>query len=288
MTGPDLWQAQFALPRPEAHTAADWLSEAHPDVLSVSLFEEIGGRYALTVLFSGKPDRDVLDALLGDALGSVPGYALDAVPDEDWIARGLADLKPVRAGRFYVHGSHDAPAPGGTHSLLIEAGEAFGTGQHPTTRGCLLALDRLLKRGIGGPVFDLGCGTGVLSIAFAKATRMPVLAGDIDPASVRFARAAARANAAAPLVRAVAATGFANPAIQAAAPFELVLANVLAGPLIALAPAMRTHTAPGAAVVLSGLLRHQSRAVEAAYRNQGFRLIRRIPLGEWMTLVLGR
>lgn len=283
-----LWQLNMALPLEAAQVAADWMSEAHPDVLSVSVLEELDSRHALTVLFAGEPARTGIDALLAEALGEVPGYALAPVPDEDWIAKGLEDLKPVRAGRFHVHGSHDAPAPGGSVSLLIEAGEAFGTGQHPTTRGCLLALDDLLKTGISGPVFDLGCGTGVLAIACARTTRRPVLAGDIDPVSVDFTCMAARANGVGPLVRAVTAAGFDHAQIRAAAPFELVMANVLAGPLIALAPAMRAHTAPGSAVVLSGLLHHQARAVEAAYRGQGFHVVRRYPLGEWMTLLLGR
>ena len=284
----DLWQARLTLPRPAAQNATDWLSEALPGVLSVSLLDEIGDRYAVTVLFAGAPDREALDALLGEALGDVPGYALEPVPEEDWVKRGLEDLKPVRAGRFFVHGSHVAPAAGGTHSLLIEAGEAFGTGQHPTTRGCLLALDQLLKHELAGPAFDLGCGTGVLSIAYAKAQRQPIVAGDIDPDSVRFARTAARANGVAPLVSAVEAAGFDHAAIGAAAPFGLVMANVLAAPLICLAPQMRRHTRSGARAILSGLLSHQSRAVEAAYRNQGFVLDRRLPLGEWMTLVLRR
>lgn len=283
-----LWQAVFPLPRNDAQMVSDWITEASPDALSVTLFEELGDRYAVTVLFSGEPDRTQFDALLAEALGEVTGYELTPLEDDDWVKRGLADLKPVRAGRFHIHGSHDAPAVGGTHSLLIEAGEAFGTGQHPTTKGCLLALDDLLRRGIRGPVFDLGCGTGVLAIAYARATHQPVIAGDIDPWAVNFARAAARANRVGPQVHAVTAVGFGHNVIQEAGPYRLVLANVLAGPLITLAPDMRRNTRPGTRVVLSGLLRHQSRAVEAAYRNQGFHIEARYPLDEWMTLLLAR
>ncbi|MEO0962116.1 MAG: 50S ribosomal protein L11 methyltransferase, partial [Pseudomonadota bacterium] len=160
--------------------------------------------------------------------------------------------------------------------------------QHPTTSGCLMALDDLLKRGVDGPVFDLGCGTGILSIAYASVTKLPVLGGDIDEPSVRFAKAAAEANGVGPLVDAVEATGFQHEAVREQAPFGLVMANVLAGPLINLAPDMRRFTRPGSYVILSGLLRHQSRAVEATYRGQGFVIGARYPLGDWMTLLLQR
>lgn len=285
---PDLWQAVIQLTREDADTATDWLTETNPDVLSVSAFEEIGGDYAVTVLLAEEPDRADFSALIEQALGHEPGFTLEPLENEDWVKRGLEDLKPVRAGRFHIHGSHDEPAPGGTHSLLIEAGEAFGTGQHPTTSGCLMALDDLLKRGVDGPVFDLGCGTGILSIAYASVTKLPVLGGDIDEPSVRFAKAAAEANGVGPLVDAVEATGFQHEAVREQAPFGLVMANVLAGPLISLAPDMRRFTRPGSYVILSGLLRHQSRAVEATYRGQGFVIGARYPLGEWMTLLLQR
>lgn len=285
---PDLWQAVIQLTREDADTATDWLTETNPDVLSVSAFEEIGGDYAVTVLLAEKPERADFSALIEQALGHEPGFTLEPLENEDWVKRGLEDLKPVRAGRFHIHGSHDEPAPGGTHSLLIEAGEAFGTGQHPTTSGCLMALDDLLKRGVDGPVFDLGCGTGILSIAYASVTKLPVLGGDIDEPSVRFAKAAAKANGVGPLVDAVEATGFQHEAVREQAPFGLVMANVLAGPLISLAPDMRRFTRPGSYVILSGLLRHQSRAVEATYRGQGFVIAARYPLGEWMTLLLQR
>ncbi len=285
---PDLWQAVIQLTREDADIATDWLTETHPDVLSVSAFEEIGGDYAVTVLLAEKPDRADFSALIEQALGHEPGFTLEPLENEDWVKRGLEDLKPVRAGRFHIHGSHDEPAPGGTHSLLIEAGEAFGTGQHPTTSGCLMALDDLLKRGVDGPVFDLGCGTGILSIAYASVTKLPVLGGDIDEPSVRFARSAAQANGVGPLVDAVEATGFQHEAVREQAPFGLVMANVLAGPLISLAPDMRRFTRPGSYVILSGLLQHQSRAVEATYRGQGFVIGARYPLGEWMTLLLQR
>jgi ribosomal protein L11 methyltransferase len=285
---PNLWQAVFRIPVADADSVMSWLSETHPDVLSVSAFEEIGGGYTITVLFAGEPTRASLDGVLSEALGDVPGYSLQPLENEDWVKRGLEDLKPVRAGRFHIHGSHDDPAPGGTHSLLIEAGEAFGTGQHPTTSGCLLALDDLLKRGVDGPVFDLGCGTGILSIAYARATHLPVIGGDIDVLSVNFADTASRANGVGPLVLAVEATGFQHNAVRERAPFGLVMANVLAGPLISLAPDMRRFTRPGSHVVLSGLLLHQSRAVEAAYRNQGFHMVKRYPIGEWITLLLQR
>ena len=190
---------------------------------------------------------------------------LEAVPDQNWVALSQAALPPVAAGRFLVHGSHDRARVGARRTAIeIEAGEAFGTGHNATTALCLEALDRLTRRRHFARVLDLGCGTGVLAIAAARV--LPgarVLAVDNDPLATAIARDNARLNGVGRRVRVIDAAGFAHPLLRPAGAFDLVLANLLPGPLIALAPAMRRALAPGGVAVLSGLLDHQAREVAA-------------------------
>ncbi len=220
-----------------------------------------------------------------DAL-AVAGAVIAPVPGVDWVRRSLEGLAPVAAGRFFLHGSHDRAARRcGGISLEIDAGTAFGTGHHGTTAGCLLALDGLLKRARPRRVMDLGCGTGVLAIAAARATGQPVLATDIDPEAVRVTLANARTNGVAHLVRGVAAPGLKHRAIAEAAPFDLILANILARPLVALAAGLSGILAPGGLLILSGLTTDQIRWVSAAYRNRGMRPLTTTAVGQWATLV---
>ena len=230
------------------------------------------------------------DASAAAARGAL-GLAADiaAVPDVDWVRKSLEGLAPVAAGRFYLHGSHDRERRrGGGQSLEIDAGTAFGTGHHGTTAGCLLALDHILKRQAPQRIFDLGCGTGVLAIAAAQATRRPVLATDIDPVATRVAATNARINGAAPLVRTTTARGLDHPVFAHRGPFDLIVANILARPLMRLAPAMGRIVAPGGTLVLSGILASQRRQVIAAYASQDFRHVRTIWRGGWVTLLLRR
>jgi ribosomal protein L11 methyltransferase len=211
----------------------------------------------------------------------------ETIAAQDWVAASLAELKPVIAGRFTVHGAHDRAALAPNRiGVEIEAALAFGTGHHGTTRGCLLALDGLIRQQRPRRILDIGTGTGVLAIAAAKASRQPVLASDIDREAVRIARENARLNGCAGLVACVHAAGLSAARFRARAPFDLVFANILLAPLTRLARPMREVLAPGARVVLSGLLATQENAAIAAYRPHGLVLVRRIPLGEWVTLVL--
>ncbi|MGH6958558.1 MAG: 50S ribosomal protein L11 methyltransferase [Caulobacteraceae bacterium] len=213
--------------------------------------------------------------------------AVQPLADADWLALALSGLPPVRAGRFFVFGAHDrGRAPASAVALRIEAGAAFGTGHHGTTLGCLLALDALLKRRRMRRALDVGCGTGILAIAAARCGASLSLGADIDPVAVRIARENARLNSAG--ARFVLANGLASPLVAGAAPYDLVFANILARPLVRLAPAIARSLGPGAAVILSGLLRSQQRQVLAAYRAQGLRLERRLHLDAWTTLVLRR
>jgi ribosomal protein L11 methyltransferase len=211
----------------------------------------------------------------------------EQIEDADWVAQSLAGLDPVEAGRFLVHGSHDRDkVPADVIGIQVEAALAFGTGHHGTTRGCLLAFEQLLQERRPQRILDLGTGTGVLAIAAAKALRQEILASDIDPVSVGIARENAALNDVGSIVRVVEADGLDDPAIAGDAPYDLVFANILAGPLIALAPDIARVVAPGGTVILSGLLAEQEAMVTDAYRAQGLTVVERTPLDAWMTLTL--
>jgi ribosomal protein L11 methyltransferase len=216
----------------------------------------------------------------------LPTGIVSTLPDTDWVKHSLEGLAPVVAGRFYLHGSHDRDRRrSGGISLEIDAGTAFGTGHHGTTTGCLLALDALLKRRKPKNILDLGCGTGVLAIAAAAATKQKTLATDIDPEAVRVTVLNAALNRVLPLVRAATAPGLQHAKIAGAAPYDLIFANILARPLISLAQGLKTILAPGGTLILSGLTRDQIRWVSAAYRNRGLVETQTLLLGNWATLV---
>jgi ribosomal protein L11 methyltransferase len=277
-----------------------------PDQTATALVEETDGRWAVEVNFLQRPDATVLRGLVAQVAGEAAARALtlSTVKPRDWVKASLAGLKPVAAGRFVIHGRHDrAGLPANRIAIEIEAALAFGTGHHGTTRGCLLALDTLLKRTSrrtrhavnyvpakrgGARILDLGTGSGVLAIAAAKALRRPVVASDIDRTAVSAAKDNARLNRAGPLIEIVHATGFTAPRIRAGAPYDLVLANILLGPLKRIAAPMRPLLARKACVVLSGLLPQQANAAIAAYRAQGLTLIGRITCENWTTLVMTR
>lgn len=264
------------------------LSEAlGGDETAIAAFEGVDGRWNVEIHFEAAPDEAAVRRLIAEAAGGTASVTFETIAARDWVAASLADLKPVTAGRFTVHGAHDrARVAPNRIGIEIEAALAFGTGHHGTTRGCLLALDQIVKQAAPRRVLDVGTGTGVLAIAAAKALRTRVLASDIDPEAVRIARENARLNGAAPLVTCLHAAGLADMRFRAAGPFDLVFANILLPPLKRLAAPMHALLAPDARVVLSGLLATQEGAALAAYRPHGLTLVRRIPLGEWVTLVL--
>jgi ribosomal protein L11 methyltransferase len=267
---------------------SDLLSESFEDTAAaVAAFEGTDGQWNVEIHFEQAPDEAAVRSLIRDAAGSDLDLTFETVAARDWVAASLAGLKPVAAGRFTVHGEHDRSAVAPNRiGIEIEAALAFGTGHHGTTRGCLLALAGLVKMKRPRRILDVGTGTGVLAIAAAKALRCPVLASDIDPEAVRIARANARLNRESPWVTCVHAAGLTDSRFRARAPFDLILANILLAPLTRLARPMRHLLAPGAHVILSGLLASQENAALAAYRPHGFVLGKRIPLGEWVTLLL--
>lgn len=280
------------LPRAQAQNLADLLeARLVPEALAVSTAEhdEAADLWELVAYYPSAAEAELaVEYIAGmglpaEILGTEP------LPQTDWVAQSLKGLAPVSAGRFFLHGSHDrAVRPGNGHPIEIDAGTAFGTGHHGTTRGCLLAFEALLKQKKPARVLDLGCGTGVLGIAAALSTKRPVMASDIDAEAVRVSLLNARRNGAGPLLKAVTVAGTGHRALQDAAPYDVIFANILARPLIHLAPALaRLLTARGA-VILSGLTHDQERMVSAAYLNQGLHHVRRFRLEGWSTLVMAR
>ena len=261
---------------------------AEPSASAVGLFERGPGRFEVFAHYDASPCRESLRALVEDAAGSVGTLRVEEVADADWVTLSQGKRGPVKAGRFFVHGSHDRDrAPTHRFVIKIDAGQAFGTAHHASTRGCLIALDDMLKRKPPRRILDLGTGSGILAIAAAHAAKRPVLASDNDPVAVAVAAANARANCAWPSVRVVKGEGFAHPYLRGMKP-DLVLANLLAQALHDLAPAFARHISARATAILSGITQDQSRGIEARYRTHGFVLKKRILVDGWMTLVLAR
>ncbi|UYO43254.1 50S ribosomal protein L11 methyltransferase [Rhodopseudomonas palustris] len=273
-----------------ARRVTDLLGECFDEAeMAIAAFERPDRSWEVALHFGEQPNLDHIRELVAQAAGpeAAQAISLETVAAKDWVAASLEGLVPVPAGRFVVHGSHDRDrVPTNKLGIEIEAALAFGTGHHGTTRGCLTLLDLVLRAGPLQRVLDLGTGTGVLAIAAAKALRHTVLATDIDKQSVAVARENARLNGVGNLVQAEWATGFASPVFAAHAPFDLVLANILANPLRALAQPMSEHLAPGALVILSGLLQPQAQSVVAAYRARGCVLLRQLVIEGWSSLLL--
>jgi ribosomal protein L11 methyltransferase len=267
--------------------ALENLVEPPPD--AVTRFEEGPDAWRVEAYYPGRPDLAALVAQLAGAMvPEVPPLELASVPELNWVAISQAALPPVAAGRFVVHGSHDrGRIPHGPNAILIEAGEAFGTAHHATTQGCLLAIDRLTRRRTFDRVLDIGCGSGVLAIAVARALpRADILATDYDPLSIAVAEANARANGVGQRIAFACARGLAHPWLRHAAPFDLVVANILAAPLRALAAELRQALRRGGALVLSGLLNPEAAGLIAAYGAQGFALVEHRRMAGWSTLTL--
>jgi ribosomal protein L11 methyltransferase len=288
---------RITVPGSAAGAFADALE---PFTEAVSAFEvSPGGDWTIEGI-AAAPDRGRLAAslaLLAAALGvSEPVAQIELLPDKDWLAENRRSFKPLAAGRFLVHPSHDRPPARGRIALCVDAGEAFGSGEHETTRLCLLAIDGLAKRwprgrgvarkGRCGRALDMGCGTGILALAMALCWRSPVLAVDLAPEAVRVARDNARINGAGTLVRAAHAEGFRTRPAQGK--FDVIAANILQRPLVRMAPQLARALELGGRAILSGFYVDQAAAVIAAHRAQRLALERRITLGAWCALVMRR
>ena len=274
----------------QAEALGEALEELEPAPTGVGVFEVEDGKGIWEVggYFLDQPN-DIDLALLSAAFGAGT-FVVSEVPDQDWVAKVRRELPPVEAGRFFVYGSHDAALlPKERIGLLIEAAMAFGTGHHGTTLGCLRAYDRLLDDGqTFNNVLDLGCGTAVLAMSAARMGAANVLASDIDPVAVEVAVANVKANGLVGRVDCVESIGFDSPVVRAGAPFDLIFANILKGPLIELAPDMAAHLTAGGMAILSGLLVEQADDILEVYRAQGLALEAREDLGEWSALTLRR
>jgi ribosomal protein L11 methyltransferase len=273
-----------------ARRVVDLLTESLGDgEAAVAAFERNDGRWGVTVHFAEPPDQARIRSLVALAAGDAVAQTVvfETIAATDWVKASLEGLAPVTAGRFVVHGRHDrALVPPNKLGIEIEAALAFGTGHHGTTRGCLLLLDLVLRSKMPRRILDLGAGTGVLAIAAAKALRQNVLASDIDPRSAIVAHENAASNGVSNLVETICANGLSSPQFLARAPFDLVLANILANPLRQMALAVATHLASDAMVILSGLLPHQVRGVIATYRAHGLVLVRQIRIEGWCSLLM--
>ena len=237
------------------------------------------------------PDRAQLGArlaLLAAARGiTEPAVTVEKVPPCDWLAATYHAFPPLHIGRYFIHGSHyRGPAPQGMIGLQIDAATAFGSGEHPSTAGCLLALDRLARRLRPRRALDMGCGSGILALAMAKRWRVPVCAADSDPEAVRVTAGNIRSNGVERLVRTAVSNGFRAPAVHAGAPYDVITANILARPLAYMAKDMALHLAGGGFAVLSGLMAHQEPQARTAYRAQGMAVAGRVPIRNWTTLIL--
>ena len=294
--GSGLWQATVKLGDSPVEPFADFLESGSVGIspVGVSMFEVTDGDWAVTALYRTEPDTGALSSGLAlvAAANDLPEPMLDVapLPPADWLAEAYAGFPARRIGRFYVHGSHVAPPSGGATPLHIDAATAFGSGEHATTEVCLLALTDLVRRGArAGRVLDMGTGSGILAIGIAKLVPTARIAAvDIDAESARVATLNARLNRVGGRVRAVQGNGYRSPLAARGPHFDVIIANILARPLIRMAPSLHHRLAHGGTAILSGLLRRQEAAVLGAHRAMGLILVGRKHIGEWTTLILRR
>ena len=293
-SGIDMWRAALICDESEAPAFEEALE---PFLETVARFaadgqdEGDGGLWLVEGVSRHPPDRpSILSAVaaMAAALGrAVPDVEIERLPARDWLTFNLQDFPPIRAGRYFVHGSHVTQSPPiSSIALEVDAGTAFGSGEHASTKGCLLALDQLFKARRFRRPLDLGCGSGILGLAVALTTRVPVLATDIDPEAARVANLNAARNRAAGFFKAIVSDGWQHPRLARLAPYDLILANILARPLMRMAKDLAWHLAPGGTAVLAGLLDRQERMVLEAHRLQGLSLQGRIHIDGWCTLIL--
>lgn len=285
------WKLTLTAP---AEAADLFVAALEPFAMSVASFAVTpDGPWTVEAYADAPPDRGAVDAAVlvaATAAGvDAPTLQVEEMKVKDWLTANRQSFQPIRAGRFFVYPSHyKKPPPAGTVPVLIDAATAFGSGTHGSTHGCLLAIDRLLPGLRWGQMLDVGCGSGILSIALARAGGWPVLAADIDCQSVRVCDVNARANGVADRVQAIWSRGRADRRIRAGMPYPLIVANILARPLMLMAADIARAVAPGGHVVLSGLLVGQEVPVLGAYRRCGLVLAERITVGGWRTLILRR
>ncbi len=293
MTQPSNVTATVALTEAAARQVADAATDDDAvGAYATDVNEAAPGEWALIAYFHGADAgrRAAFAAAVGDAGGDAGAVVWRDLPDDDWVKRSQAALTAIRAGRVLVYGEHARHmARPNDIAIHIEAGLAFGTGHHATTRGCLVAIEAALKTRPVAAALDVGTGSGVLAIAIAR-RGVPVLATDIDPVAVRIAEENAGLNGVADRVTVQEMPGSIRrlPVAAESPAFDLVVANILMGPLITLAPALAGATAPGGTIILSGLLPYQRVPIVATYRSVGFALRRWFIHDGWLVVVMER
>ncbi|MBF0269842.1 MAG: 50S ribosomal protein L11 methyltransferase [Alphaproteobacteria bacterium] len=292
--GTDLWRVALVVSEDKAaafEDALEGLADTVSRFAAEGQDEGDGGLWIVEGLSRHPIERpETVSAIAAMAAAQnmeMPEVEFGRLEQRDWLSLNLASFPPIQAGRFFIHGSHVTEAPPfGAIALKVDAGTAFGSGEHASTKGCLLALDGLAKKGRLANVLDVGCGSGILGLAAAKLWRCRVMASDIDPESMRVTKANARDNRASAFVAAVTAPGYRHWEIARRAPYDLIFANILARPLMRLAKDLKAHLKPGGVAVLAGLLERQERMVLSAHQMQGLSLERRILIDGWACLVL--
>ncbi|PDT05594.1 50S ribosomal protein L11 methyltransferase [Rhizobium chutanense] len=278
----------------KAEEILDLLSEVFGEedfAIGTTEIDEKKDIWEASIYMMTEDEADVRSRVEAALKGAFPDARLqrEVIPDVDWVVKSLEGLKPVRAGRFLVHGSHDRDkVRPGDIAIEIDAGQAFGTGHHGTTAGCLEVIDAVVRSRPVRNALDLGTGSGVLAIAVRKLKNIPVLATDIDPVATRVAAENVRRNGIASGIVARTAPGFHSTAFSEHGPFDLIIANILARPLIKMAPQLATHLAPGGSVILSGILAAQRWKVIAAYSGARLRHVRTIWRNGWVTIHFDR
>jgi len=289
--GASLWQLRFPIP---VDAVEEVLAVLDDEAQSFATYEDEDGDWSCEIITRATPERErwraLLEEVLGEVAPAVEDIAIEPVAEQDWLEATKRSFPPIAVGRFWVYGSHveDAP-PADAVPLKIDAGAAFGSGEHGSTMGCLAAIDGLARRRRFKRVLDMGCGSAILAIAALKCwPTARAYACDMDADSVRAAGANGRENGVAERLRTAVCDGYDRPELQRADRFDLVLANILAGPLAEMAPDLAHTLAPGGHAVLSGLLNAQAHQVVAAHRRQGLVLESRRDVGPWSTLVFRR
>jgi ribosomal protein L11 methyltransferase len=289
---PRQWQIQI----PAHLDTINILEEAFEDVALANLsFEtdEAAKQWVVDIITDIPPEAIAIENRLALIAGmhkiTTPSFTVRPLEIKDWQSEVEKSFTPLHVGNFYIYGSHiKEPPPISKIAIQVNAGLAFGSGEHATTSGCLVALAQLAKRRHFVRPLDMGCGSGILAIAAAKLWHVPVIGVDIDPVSIAVSESNAMRNRVTALTRFEVSNGYQSNIINSNAPYDLIVANVLARPLVKMAPALAAHLAPGGVAVLSGLLGFQERQVLSAHLSQGLRLLSRIKRGEWHTLVLGK
>ena len=292
-----------------------WRTSVRVPAALIEPFEEAIEPYCLTISSFGfgpdedpvtwqvegfsqaEPDKEMIRHRVkrtAEALGiEAPKPQFELVPPKNWLAENFNDFPPVEIGRFYIHGSHKTDrTPYGRHAMMLDSGTAFGSGEHASTAGCLTALESLAKRFRPTNLLDMGCGSGILSLAMARLWNRPVIASDIDPESTRVTRINAKRNLLANQIKACCAPGYQSPQISRQGPYDLIVSNILANPLCKMAVDLsrnaRTRREGGSTVILSGFLIRDANRVLAAHQRFGFQLVQAVDINGWRTLMLKR